>query len=106
MDKFDFRGSKMIEGMDILEVVPEEVIPQMEIGASDYGMDLMAIVQDCTLYIDQRNDCSHMYKVGEWVFSGALLLTFNLYPKCGHGVGFPKKRFYLHLYKANNHYCH
>jgi len=99
--KKDSQGRQIIKANDILEYVPEVVLPHLEASCRGYDLEWQQIIEECTLYIDERKHCSLMYQVREWVFSGKLLLTYSLLPKHGHRVSYPNKGLFLEHTLAN-----
>lgn len=102
--KFDPTGRKIIVGKEIVSVVPESLYPQIDMACKDQGMVWEEIIDDCTLYVDQHDHCTLMYRVGKWAYSGTLLVTFSIDASKKHQVSFPKKWMHLELYLANNKY--
>ena len=103
--QYDPQGREIIKGMAIEEYVPKAVVPHLVRAAQDQNLIWEKVIQDCTLFIDQTKHCSIMYKVGQWPFSGKLILTYNLCEKCNHRVSYPKKWQHLEMYVGKK-YCY
>lgn len=84
--EYDHLGNRVYRGGDILEFIPEPVLPFVRIGAEDIGKVWEDIIEDCTLYVKDGNSCTLMYNVGQWVFSGQMLLTYCLNPEHDHRI--------------------
>ena len=104
--EFDLHGRQIIKGVSIAEYVPKKVIPHLRKASQDQGLVWEKIIQDCTLYLDKKQHCSIMYKVGDWIFSGKLILTYNLCEKCGHRISHPNKGINLKHTIGNRKYCY
>lgn len=103
--EYDIQGRQIIKGMAIIELVPKAVLPHLVKGTQEQDLIWNKVIQDCTMYIDSKKGCSIMYNVGKWPFSGKLLLTFNLCPKCNHRISYPKKWLHLDMYVGKK-YCY
>ena len=99
--KKDARGNDIVQGVAIKEFIPEPVLPHLEASCKGYGLDWESIIEECILYIKPDRDCTIMYQVGEWVFSGKMLLTFSLNPEFNHIVSYPNKGLFLEYTLAN-----
>ncbi|MEM7485023.1 MAG: hypothetical protein AAF348_07425 [Bacteroidota bacterium] len=104
--QYDIQGREIIKGNAILELLPKEIMPYLHKSCNDKGLVWENIVQDCTMYIDSSEHCSIMYKVGKWSFSGKLLITFNLCPKCNYRVSYPNKWMNLEHTIGDMRYCY
>ena len=102
--KKDSRGRDVVQGKDIKEFIPEPVLPHLKASCKGYGYDWETIIEECTLYIEPDKNCTIMYQVKKWVFSGKMLLTFSLNPEFNHSVGYPNKGLFLEHTLSNYRY--
>lgn len=101
----DHLGRTVVKGQKIKEHLPEAVLPGLLSAAGDQDLKWEQAMEESTMFIDSNGHCSIVHQVGEWSFSGTLLLTFNLDPKCGHRISYPKKWLHLEHYLKNPKYC-
>ena len=102
--QFDALGREIITGTQILDYIPGPVLFHLKNSCEGYGLDWERIQSDCTLFLDQKQHCSIMYQVGQWPFSGKLLLTFALNPKYDYRISYPDKGRFLAY--TLSHYGH
>ena len=96
----DPHGRQIIRHELIDKYIPEEVLSYLIASCEGYGLDWETIKPVCTLYLNGQNHCSMMYNVGQWIFSGKLLLTYSLKPVYKYRVSYPEKgRFLEHTLK-------
>lgn len=55
---------KVVKGLEILQAVPEIIVPQIIAGSMDQGLRWDDIKDDCTLTIDDNGGGSLKYGVG------------------------------------------
>ncbi len=103
--QYDLQGREIIKGMAIEEYIPKAVLPHLVKAAHDQNLIWDKIIQDCTLYLDNKKHCSIMHNVGQGPFSGKLILTYSLDEKCVHRVSYPKKWLHLDMYVGKK-YCY
>ncbi|MEX0312655.1 MAG: hypothetical protein AB3N18_00645 [Allomuricauda sp.] len=101
----DVQGRKIYRKEQMLELIPAAVLFHIKESCRMSGMKWDVVWEDCVLFMDSTTHCSLMYKIGEWPFSGKLLLTFNLSPLYEHSVSYPDKRENMKRFMHHKYRC-
>ncbi|RDY58017.1 hypothetical protein [Flagellimonas nanhaiensis] len=103
--EIDVQDRKVYRGAEMEIQIPKAVLLHIKRACHLKGLKWDKIKDECVLYIDRVNDCTLKYDVNDWMFSGILLLTFDLNPEYEHSLSYPDKRENMKRFRHHKYRC-